>query len=88
METADMLTTFVSRPSPVPLALGQADTRTICIHVRRVSLRTYVFLVLVQARAAYPYADPYFGGIVAAYGAQAMVSSLITLWIYQLSVAP
>ena len=26
-----------------------------------------------QGRTAYPYADPYFGGIVAAYGAQAMV---------------
>lgn len=27
------------------------------------------------ARAAYPFADPYFGGIVAAYGAQAVVSA-------------
>jgi hypothetical protein len=28
----------------------------------------------LQARAGYPYADPYFGGIALAYGAQAMVS--------------
>lgn len=30
----------------------------------------------MQARAAYPFADPYFGGIVAAYGAQAVVITL------------
>jgi hypothetical protein len=36
---------------------------------------THTLMQFAQARAQYPFADPYFGGIVAAYGAQAVVST-------------
>lgn len=32
------------------------------------------FIVLLQACAMYPFTDPYFAGVVAPYGTQAMVS--------------